>query len=78
MIDKPITELYFQDWFYRRCLGWQLKLVLWPTRCDISGKWLWLEYAYQGYSILTGPGDPIEETRWHDKAEHLVWKLKGN
>lgn len=67
-----------EDWFYRKCQGWQLKLVIWPARCDISSKWLWLEYAYQGYAILTGPGDPIEETRWHNKNEHLIWKLKGN
>lgn len=67
-----------EDPFYRRCVGWQLKFVWWPARCHITGKSLWLEYAYQGTSVLTGPGDPILEYRWHDRHEHLFWKIKGN
>ena len=65
-------------WFYRNCLGWQLRFALFPHRCDLTDRVIWLEYAYKGTSMLTGPGDPIIEHRWHDKAEHLIWKLKGN
>lgn len=66
------------DWFYRNCLGWNLSFALWPRRCDITNCVIWLEYAYRGTAILTGPGDNIVEHRWHDKMEHLIWKIKGN
>ena len=65
-------------WFYRNCVGWQLKFVWLPTTCFLSGRRLWLERAYLGTSILTGPGEPIIEHRWHDKNEHIIFKIKGN
>jgi hypothetical protein len=66
------------DWFYRNCLGWYLSFALWPRRCDITNRLIWLEFGYRGISVLTGPGDPIIEHRWHNKMEHLIWKIKGN
>ena len=66
------------DWFYRNCIGWQLKFTWWPTTCDLSGRRIWLEYAYRGTSMLHGPGEPIIDHRWHDKNEHLIFKIKGN
>ena len=65
-----------EDWFYRRCVGWQLRFTLWPRRCDLTDKLVWLRFAYQGTALLTGPGDTIVEHRWHDKIEHIIWKLK--
>jgi len=64
------------DWFYRRCVGWEFKFAWWPTQCYITGRKMWLEYAYRGTSVLRGPGDSIIEHRWHHKHEHLIWKLK--
>lgn len=69
-------NVQMEDSFYRRCVSWELKLVLWPKQCYITGKKMWLEYAYRGTSVLTGPGDPIIDYRWHDKHEHLIWLLK--
>ncbi len=66
------------DWFYRLCVGWQLKFAWFPRRCYITKRIIWLERAYRGTGILTGPGEPIIEHRWHDKMEHLIWKIKGN
>jgi hypothetical protein len=66
------------DWFYRRCAGWKLKFVWWPDTCNLTGRRLWLELAYRGTSLLTGPGDTIVYHRWHDKNEHLIFKIKGN
>ena len=66
------------DWFYRNCVGWQLKFVWWPGTCDLTGRRLWLELAYRGTSLLAGPGDTIMDHRWHDKNEHLIFKIKGN
>lgn len=72
------ADLYFEDWFYRRCVGWELSFAWLPHRCYITNRLIWLEYAYRGMSILTGPGDDIVEYRWHDKMEHLIFKLKGD
>ena len=72
-------QLYARNgWFYRNCVGWQLKFVWWPNICHLTGRRLWLEYAYRGTSILTGPGEAIIEHRWHDKNEHIIFKIKGN
>ena len=71
-------DIQQDDWFYRRCVGWELKFALIPRRCYITKRLIWLEYAYKGTSVLTGPGDPIIDHRWHDKMEHLMWKIKGN
>lgn len=65
------------DWFYRKCIGWRLSFAGWPRRCDITNRIIWLEFAYRGTAVLTGPGDNIVEHRWHDKMEHLIWKIKG-
>lgn len=68
----------YSNWFYRRCAGWKLKFALWPRRCDLTNNLIWLKHGYQGMAILTGPGEDIVEWRWHDKDEHLMWKIKGN
>jgi hypothetical protein len=61
--------------FYNRA-QWSLKFALIPHRCDITKKLIWLEYAYCGRAIWTGPGDDAVETRWHSKHEHLIFQLK--
>ena len=61
--------------FYNRA-QWSLKFALLPHRCDASKKLIWLEYAYCGRAIWTGPGDDAVETRWHSKHEHLIFQLK--
>ena len=66
------------DYFYDRCLGAELKFSLWPRRCSISNKLIWLQWGYRLIAIWTGPGDDAVETRWHDKNEHLIWQLKRN
>jgi len=66
----------WEDWFYRRCVGWEIKFVIFPRRCFISKKWIWLQRAYKGYAFLNGPGEAIAQTRWHSKEEHLLWMLR--
>lgn len=63
--------------FKRRCIGWQLKFSWFPRRCHYTGKNLWFKLAYEGTSLLTGPGDPIIEYRWCDKKEYLFLKIKN-
>lgn len=53
-----------------------LKWVLWPRRCHVSKKWLWLTQAYRADYVITGPGDPAVWTRWYSSTEFLILKLK--
>jgi len=58
--------------------GWnQLCWSLWPRRCHVSGRWLWLTQAYRAMYFITGPGNPAIWTRWYSREEMLVLKLKG-
>jgi hypothetical protein len=63
--------------FYRKA-GWQRKFTFWPRRCWISNRIIWLQYAYKGTAVWTGPGTPAIEHQWHSAKEHIIWKLKGN
>jgi len=62
--------------FLRRCIGKQIKFAWLPKRCYLSGKLIWLRKGYKLTSMLTGPGDPIFDYRWHDVKEHIFWELK--
>lgn len=68
--------VYDNHIFYRKA-KWQLKTPLWPRRCELSNKWLWLKKAYEGVAAWTGPGDPVYEYRWHSQDEHLIWIIKN-
>lgn len=70
----PFTQSY--DYFYDKLIGTQLKFAWLPKTCYISGKRIWLKRGYRMTRMITGPGDPIFEHRWHDKMEHIIWKLK--
>jgi hypothetical protein len=61
--------------FYGRA-EWKLTFLLWPRRCVLSNKLLWLKYAYEGTATWHGPGEPVHETLWHDKIEHIIFQLK--
>ena len=63
------------DHFYHKAI-WQLKFIWLPKRSDITGHWLWLRYAYEGTAMYHGPGEPVFEFRYHEPAEHVIWKLK--
>lgn len=67
-------DRYFDTPFYERSY-WNYKFCWWPQRCDRSLRRLWLERAYQGIWILTGPGDPITMTRWLSKEEFIIYQL---
>jgi len=75
-LDRIVWETDNRS-FKRRCIGWELKYSLWPRRCFYTGKILWLELAYMGTSMLTGPGEPIFEHRWCERREYLFLKIKG-
>ena len=55
----------------------ELVWCLWPRRCQVSRKWMWLTLAYRARYVITGPGDPAIWTRWYSNTEMLILKLKG-
>ena len=57
---------------------WQPKFAWWPRRCNASQKWIWLERAYRGQFYRFAEDGTIEVavTQWHQKLEHLMWRLK--
>lgn len=54
----------------------QYKFIFWPKRCYLSGKFMWLEYAYRKTFLWVGPGEPIVEHRWYSKEEYIIDQLK--
>ena len=72
----PLDQVQSYDYFYDKLLGTELKFAWLPKTCHISGKRIWLKMGYRMTRMITGPGDPIFEHRWHDKIEHIIWKLK--
>lgn len=55
----------------------ELKWVLWPRRCHVSHRWMWLTLAWCAQYIITGPGDPAVWIRWYSTKEMIILKLKG-
>jgi hypothetical protein len=56
---------------------WYVKFAWIPRRCWISNRIIWLEKAYHGTAMWTGPGEPVFEYHWVNKDEYLVAKIKG-
>lgn len=62
--------------FLERALP-KLLWCLWPRRCHVSKRWLWLTLAYRADYVITGLGEPAVWTRWYSNDEFVVLKLKG-
>jgi hypothetical protein len=63
--------------YIKRVQDWQLKFAVVPHRCAVSGQRIWLELAYRGTRIVTGPGTPIVEHFWINRNEFVIWRLKN-
>jgi hypothetical protein len=74
-LDKHMYQSRRED-FKNRAL-WYVEFAWLPKRCWISNRLIWLEKAYQGTAMWTGPGEPIFEYHWVNKDEYLVAKIKG-
>ena len=73
----PLDQVQSYDPFYdsKLMLGAEYTFAWLPQICDISGKRIWLKYGYRMTRMITGPGTPVFEYRWHDKNTHIIWKL---
>lgn len=56
---------------------WKLKFAWYPHTCNKSGKRIWLQHAYRGFRVITGPGEPIYFYRWLTSTEYLIKKIKN-
>jgi hypothetical protein len=75
--EMTMPETYSEERFLERALV-NLKWCVWPRRCHVSGRWLWLTQAYCAMHVITGPGEPCVWYRWYSNQEMLILKLKGN
>ena len=71
---NPGVDAY--DHFYHKAV-WRLKFICWPKRSAITGRWVWLQYVYEGTAMYHGPGEAVFEFRYHERIEHLIWSLKN-
>jgi len=59
----------------------KLRFALFPHKCAISGRRIWLEKAYKSVEKYAGYGDnrqyvQVTYTHWIDKNEYIKWKLQ--
>lgn len=78
LYNMPIPGMWVDEQFdiFNQRAKFKLVYLLWPRRCYISNKRLWLTHAYKGTAVWTGPGTPVEEHRYYDEVEFLIEKLK--
>ena len=75
-ISITMPDSYSEERFLERANA-ELKWSLWPRRCHVSGRWVWLTPAYRARYVIKGPGDDAVWTRWYSCKEMLLLKLKG-
>ena len=76
-VFSEIESMWYGEGLWSKRAQWSLCFCWIPRKCAISGKWIWLDLAYHGQLMYTGPGDPHHDSRWHDANEHLIWLLKA-
>ena len=76
-VEIYMPDDYTHQRFLEYCDSVELKWCLWPRRCAVTNRWLWLTLAYRAMYAITGPGDPAIWYRWYCREEMLLLKLKG-
>jgi len=51
----PLDSMGINDAYRNKYLGADLKFAWLPETCDLSGKRIWLKWAYRLTSIYSGP-----------------------
>lgn len=68
------TDVSAEDIFYKDA-SWSLQFAWLPHRCDVTGREIWFERAYQG--INKELSKTIAYSRWVSRDTWLLEKLKG-
>jgi hypothetical protein len=56
---------------------WYSSFAFFPHRSSISGKLIWLKFAYACTQRFGGGGSAIHETTWRTSQEHIIELIKG-
>lgn len=74
-----ITNYTSGGLWHNRWLGadWERKFSFRPRFCSLTGKLIWLSWAYRARILINGPGKPIQLVEWHHKNPHIIWLLKN-
>jgi len=76
-LDKTVWSYDSNQAWKDHCIGWKKQLSIIPRYCFYSNKLIWLQMAYKGTAMWTGPGEPVFEHRWVNKNQYLLEKVKG-
>jgi len=56
---------------------WQRRFALLPRRSMRSDTMIWLQWAWQGQRIITGPGEPVVMIQWLTDKEFTWEQLRS-
>lgn len=67
-------HLWHNRWLWA---DWERKFAFSPHFCSLTGKLIWLSWAYRA-KILIGEGDQSAVlVEWHHRDTHIIWLLKN-
>lgn len=56
---------------------WYEKFFLFPRKCALTNKTIFLKKGMVGVRMICGPGEPVYLHRYLDKKQFLLEKIKG-
>jgi len=62
---------------YNRTTQWKLVFSFLLRRCEITQRRIWGQWCYRGFTLITGPGDPVSEYVYLSKETFIVERLAG-
>lgn len=67
------VEHYGAEEYFNKYAVWNWEFAWLPHKCELSGKTIWLKYAYRGIARIGDYMDPVD-VRWRTTENH-IWKL---
>jgi len=67
------VEYYTVEEYFNKRAIWNWEFAWLPHKCELSGKRIWLKYAYRGECRIGDYMDPVD-VRWRTTENH-IWKL---
>lgn len=75
-LDQFDDYWYEHNAYYFRWASWKSARPIFPRRCQLTGRLLWMQKVMRGVRIITGPGSDVVETYWVDPGEFMLHKIK--
>lgn len=67
--------MYYVNDFDSQCTETKLQFLFLPRKCSLSGKLLWLTFAYKRIALYIYHDGPGVITRYYDRHEYLIAKI---